>query len=375
MIKTDEEAILLAVKILHAADFHMDSPFDALPGEKASLRRREQRDMLKKIAQIVNDEGVQVVLLSGDLFDSDASYYDTGASLIEALASMNAEVFISPGNHDYFCPKSPYSYLKFPENVHVFKTPIISSVTLNSLGVRVYGAGFASSDCPPLLDGFRAEEDGLINLMVLHGELNGDRYNPVSARSIAESRLNYLALGHVHSYSGIGVLSGVAYAYPGCPEGRGFDETGEKGVILGTVTNTSIDLHFRPLGGRQYKIYDLDVTGYNNLVTAVSEYLPKTGDKDNIVRVILRGLYSGTVNTDELASAVAGRFFHVTFRDETRFGSDIWDGCGEDTLTGLFLLKMRKAYEAAQTGEEREKITMAVRYGLAALENREEWRP
>ena len=117
------------------------------------------------------------------------------------------------------------------------------------------------------------------------------------------------------------------------------------------------------------------MTGYNNLVTAVSEYLPKTGDKDNIVRVILRGLYSGTVNTDELASAVAGRFFHVTFRDETRFGSDIWDGCGEDTLTGLFLLKMRKAYEAAQTGEEREKITMAVRYGLAALENREEWRP
>ena len=33
----------MAVKILHAADLHMDSPFDALTEEKAVERRREQR--------------------------------------------------------------------------------------------------------------------------------------------------------------------------------------------------------------------------------------------------------------------------------------------------------------------------------------------
>ena len=33
------------IRILHAADLHLDSPFDALSEEKAALRRREQREL------------------------------------------------------------------------------------------------------------------------------------------------------------------------------------------------------------------------------------------------------------------------------------------------------------------------------------------
>ena len=45
---------------------------------------------------------------------------------------------------------------------------------------------------------------------------------------------------------------------------------------------------------------------------------------------------------------------------------------GEDTLRGLFLAALRRAYDAAETERQRERITMAARWGLAALDGEEE---
>ena len=365
----------MAVKVLHSADFHMDSAFDALPEEKAVLRRKEQRDLLWKIADIAVTRGADLVLLSGDLFDSAASYYETYETLLSALSSIKAQIFISPGNHDYFCPKSPYSFLEFPENVHIFKTPIISPVELPELGCRVYGAGFNAPRCLPLLSGFHVKDDNFINLMTIHGDLSGDMYNHISESDIGESGLDYLALGHTHSYSGIKKAGSTTYAYPGCPEGRGFDETGEKGIIFGTVSKGSAQMEFIPLEGRQYRIFDIDLTGSEDALSGILAGLPDESCQNDVVRIVLKGVYSGKVDSEQIINALSPKFFHVTLKDETRLGYDVWDSMNEDTLTGLFLRRMRKAFDQAETPEDREKINMAVRFGLAALENREEWRP
>ncbi len=65
------------IRILHAADLHLDSPFDALSEEKAALRRREQRSLLRSLAEIRAEKRADIVLLSGDLFDSDSSWAET----------------------------------------------------------------------------------------------------------------------------------------------------------------------------------------------------------------------------------------------------------------------------------------------------------
>ena len=39
-------------KIIHAADFHLDSAFGGLPVEKARERRRESRDLLRRLADL-----------------------------------------------------------------------------------------------------------------------------------------------------------------------------------------------------------------------------------------------------------------------------------------------------------------------------------
>lgn len=353
----------------------MDSPFSALPGDKAALRRREQRTLLDKLVEEVRTQDAQIVLLAGDLFDSGVCYWETRETLEKALRAVKAHVFIAPGNHDYYTSRSPYAFMELPENVHIFKAPILRSVELPELNCRVWGAGFTSAVCDALLRRFQAERSGNeVNIAVMHGDLTGGRYNPVTEEQIAASGLDYLALGHVHSFSGIQKAGNTFYAYPGCLEGRGFDETGEKGVIAGTVSRGAADLRFVPIPGRQYRTVSVDLTEAEDAVEAVLDAIG-AGEPENIVELTLKGQWDGPVDTGRLLSAAGDRFFHLTVRDETVPRRGLWDGAGEDSLKGLFLARMRSRFEEASGDEERRRCLDAVRYGLAALEHREEWRP
>lgn len=363
----------MSIKIIHAADFHLDSPFDALPDSKAIQRRQELRQQLLRLSELISRERAELVLLSGDLFDSSLSYHETCETLLQVLSGISAQIFISPGNHDYYCPKSPYHHLRFPENVHIFSSPTPRGVLLPELSVKVWGAGFNASLCPPLLRGFSVPEAdrAYINIMVLHGALGGETYNPITEQEIAESGLDYLALGHVHTFSGIQRAGNTFYAYPGCIEGRGFDETGPKGVISGTVSKGSCALQFLPINLREYKTVTVDLTGKSDLPAAVRA--AAEGDGRDIIKLVLTGEYSGKIDSEQLCAALADRFFHVKVQNRTVLPRDIWDSLEEDTLKGIFLQKMRTAYNGETDEDQRDKLMSAIRYGLAALENREEW--
>lgn len=363
------------IKILHGADFHLDSPFDSLPEGKASERRAEQRLIVESIADLANSEKVDAVLLSGDLLDSQRCYYETSQLLLSVLERIEAPVFIAPGNHDYCGPTSPYSLLKFSENVHIFQSNEIQRVELKGKRAAIWGAGFTSQSCPPLMRGMRkADSHNMINVMAIHGTVDspGSTYNPITTEEITRSGLDYLALGHVHSFSGFKRAGKTTYAYPGCPEGRGFDETGEKGVIIAEVSKDAVNGRFVPLGKRKYGILEIDLTGAADAKEAVVANVPADAVGD-IYRVVLKGEYSGRLDLGALSDALAPSFYHVTVRDKTRLVRDIWAQAEEDTLKGLFLRKMRSRFEGGDR-QEQEKIILAVRYALVAMERGEEWR-
>ncbi|MGM9522306.1 MAG: exonuclease SbcCD subunit D [Oscillospiraceae bacterium] len=364
----------MSIKILHAADFHMDSPFYSLPQDKAAQRRSEQRQLLQRLAEAVEREQAQVVLLAGDLFDSSSSYWETSETLTRVLSEIKAHIFIAPGNHDYYTSRSPYAFMELPENVHIFKTPSIRCFELPELNCRVWGAGFSAVVCDPLLRGFSVGSSDMTEIMVMHGDLTGDRYNYISQEDIAASGLDYLALGHIHSFSGIMKAGSTFYAYPGCLEGRGFDELGPKGVIAGTVSKGECDLHFLPIPGRQYRIFEADLSSSDSAIEAA---LAAVGDgyPEDVARLILKGEFSGSIDNDAIAEALDGKFYHITVKNETRPRRGIWDGIGDDSLTGLFLSGLKARYDSAASDEERSRCLLAARYGIAALEERDEWRP
>ena len=55
--------------------------------------------------------------------------------------------------------------------------------------------------------------------------------NKITINDIANINCDYVALGHVHKGSKVDYVNGTAYAYPGCIEGRSFDECGKKYAI------------------------------------------------------------------------------------------------------------------------------------------------
>ena len=70
-----------------------------------------------------------------------------------------------------------------------------------------------------------------------------------------------------------------------------------------------------------------------------------------------------------LEGALAPLCYGLTLRDHTRLPLDLWKRREEDSLTGLFL---REMWALCEQDPDDPKLQLAARYGLAALEDREE---
>ena len=355
------------LKIIHAADFHLDSPFAGLSPERAAQRRGEQRELLDRLAGLARDTGAGLVLLAGDLLDSRHVYRETLQALRTALAGIPCPVFISPGNHDCCTERCVWTALDWPDNVHIFTGGSPEAVELP--GCTLWGRAFTDAhqdSCP--LEGLSVPDDGKLHLACLHGDVGGGGdYGPITPAHIAASGLDYLALGHIHQTSGLRREGNTFWAYPGCPEGRGFDEPGEKGVLYVEAEPGNVTARFVPLSKRRYEIISADVTGAADVLSAIGAALP--ADTENL---ICRLLLTGESQPPDLAAlerALAPRFYGLTLLDRTRLPRDLWARREEDTLTGLFL---RTMWDKCQAEPDNPLYQLAARYGLAALEGGEE---
>lgn len=361
------------LKIVHAADFHLDSAFGGLPVEKSRERRRESRELLDRLADLVLVEKAELVLLSGDLFDGERVYPETLERLKAALERMGCPVFIAPGNHDPYTLHSPYARQTWPENVCIFREGGMSAVTLPELECVVHGAAFTDrSRTDPVLAGRAVPEDRMIHIFCLHGDVMNPAsgYGPVTREQIGRCKANYVALGHIHQCSGLQREGDTYWAYPGCLEGRGFDELGDKGVLVGTVGPGATSMRFVPLCRRRYWILEADVTDVSPR-EALEKVMPDTAGED-VCRAVFTGEIGGTgLDLAMIESMFQDRFYYLELRDRTRPARSLWEKAGENSLRGLFLREMKQRYDAAADEEAKEHVVLAVRFGLAALEGRD----
>lgn len=359
------------MRILHAADLHLDSAFAGLAEEKAALLRQESRDILRRMVDWANDHAVDVMLLSGDLFDSDRMYSQTARTLAQALARFRGRIFVSPGNHDFYAPGSGYDAVDWPENVHIFTSRRPQTVLLRSLNASVTGAAFTAAEEWEPFDGASfSGGDAPIRLGVLHGEVTRgeSKYRAIPPAEIEKTNLTYLALGHVHRCAGVQRAGNTAYAYPGCLPGRGFDETGDKGFLYGEITPEKVELEFIPFAPRRYQSVTADITD-RDPADAVRQALDPDCGQD-VCRVLLTGSRRENFSLSALTSELSGLCAALELTDETYPEEDVWARCGEDSLRGLFLQNLRARYDGADEDEKRQ-LLQAARFGLAALDNRD----
>ena len=343
------------MRILHSADLHLDAPFAGRTAEEAEYLRRELLAVPGKLADICVSRRCDMVLLAGDLFDGAYSR-ESCRMLYAALERMAVPVFVSPGNHDHCGMESPWEREKWPENVHIFTKERLESVTVPGLDCRVYGAGYQSMDCPGLLEGFRAAGDETYHIGLLHADPTqaATPYCPLTREQIRMSGLHYLALGHVHK-SGSFTEGKTLCAWPGCPMGRGYDETGEKGVFV-VELDEDVRLDFVPLNTPRFYDLQTDIVSWEKL-------LPPAGS-DDFYRVTLTGYGNG-----EAPSVPAG-YPHLELRDETVPETDLWGSAGEDTLEGIYFGMLRGAMEGKDDAEQRV-ICLAAQISRQILDGQE----
>lgn len=351
----------MGLKILHSADWHLDSPFAGYTEAQRKLLKQEQRKIPGRIADLCRREECDMVLLAGDLFDGEASW-ETLAVLKKALGECGVPVLIAPGNHDYCAPGSPWLEESWPENVHIF-TGGLESVTIQSLNCRVYGAGYQSMDCPGLLEGFRAEGEEKYRVAVLHGDpsLAKSPSCPITTAQVRDSGLHYLALGHIHK-AGAFQAGRTLCAWPGCPMGRGWDETGEKGVCIVTL-GAAPDIQAVSLDTLRF--YELTVDVEEDAAAALDMALPGTPGND-FYRVFLTG--SGEVDIPALKRRFS-RFPNLELLDRTEAPVDIWAEADEDSLEGVYFHMLHKAMDAEP--ERADRIRLAAEISRKLLSGRE----
>lgn len=316
------------MKILHAADLHLDTPFTGRSEAAVNQLKKALLEVPQKIAELAKAHDCDLLLLSGDLFDGHPGTESLQA-LKNALAQAQVPTFISPGNHDFCAPDSVWLTETWPENVHIFTKPAIESISLPGLDCRIYGAGFSSMDCPALLENFRAAGLETYHIAVLHGDpiQKNAPYNPVTQAQVAASGLHYLALGHVHK-AGQFTAGSTLCAWPGCPMGRGNDETGEKGVYLVTVAD-SVRAEFIPLDVPRF--YDSEAEVFSTAEDAVRAALPPVGSQD-FYRITL----TGECDPFDAAALSFPQFPNLELRDRTVPPADLWGCIGDDSLEGVY---------------------------------------
>ncbi|MBE6643631.1 MAG: DNA repair exonuclease [Ruminococcaceae bacterium] len=367
------------VKILHCADIHLDAPFVCGDKMKSELRRNELFATFSSMINYVKLNGIDLVLISGDLFESENVTRDTSALLVRAFAdNPSCRFVISPGNHDPYTTDSVYAKVKFPPNVYIFNSPVLSGLSFDDINVDVYGYAFTSSEMEiNPFKGMGPARPGRVNLLCAHGELtqSGKGVCPIDIDDIRKSGFDYVALGHIHSGSEVMKAGDTFYAYSGCLEGRDFGECGIKGAIYCELEKDRCELisNFKKIRfcKRRYEIERVNVSGAQNIsdvLPAVKERIEeKEYGRDTLLRVILEGDVSPELVISKSAfTSLEDGLFYLETVNRTRPFYDIGKLANDPTVRGAFYEELKPMLES-EDEKERELAYSALKYGLSAL--------
>lgn len=369
------------MKLIHTSDWHIGSSMEHRLGrEKADLRRRELLSRFADMIVYAREQKIDAVLLCGDLSDDGILPAETQDYLLALIAdAAPIRFFLIAGNHDRISETSEGGCFTrgrrtLPDNLCIFgeewRTETLSEC------VTVTGRSLDGTVLTPDLPGL---DSGCYNIVMLHGQIIesssvlGGTEDHIPLVALRGRNIDYLALGHEHAFRHKKLDARGTWCYPGCPEGRGFDECGPKGFVVLSLDGTyCTGASFVPFSKRCFHDLRLDVTSLDHGIYAAEQALGVLVCSiagSDIVRVTLCGSASGDVPLDVryLQNRLSERFFHAELRDERTCTEDVHAYEGDLSLRGAFV---RVVEDSDMTEEEKAAV---LRCGLAALAG--QWDP
>lgn len=352
------------MKIIHCADIHLDSKLESnLPQQKSKQRKREILLSFLGMIDYAEENGVSVVIIAGDLFDTGCINPATRDMVIGKIESCRDIDFLYlAGNHD--AGKS-LADMPLPKNLKIFGD---SWTSFDYGDISVTGAELDDRNFRHIY-GSLVLDHNRFNIVTMHGSLSGSSGEQlVNRNELAGRGIDYLALGHYHSFQTGSLDTRGSWAYSGCLEGRGFDETGEKGFILLDINGKKADMRFIKWSKREIVARECDISGMTSaskINEAAAECVSDLPES-SMVKLIL----TGEVPEDAVKDAVFisemlnKRFYFSKLADKTRIKIDLNKYIGDISLRGEFIRQ-------AMALEDKEQAERIIEYGLAALSGRE----
>lgn len=345
------------MKIIHTADLHLGSALDSrFPDAITKQRRAEVLSTFGRIIDIARAEGARAILISGDLFDSDRPFKRDKQYFFSAVRkNPDIEFFYLRGNHDV-----RESYDEELPNLHTFSD---KPTGYELDGVVIVGVELSSSNCESFYTSLSLDREKT-NILMLHGQL-ADRAGDglIDPKRLRARGIDYVALGHIHSFSLSYPDKDTTLAYPGCPEGRGFDECGEKGVLLLDTDDLKNPTFIRTARRTLHSVrVDLtearDIYEAQRLITDAAR-IPA----EDLLRVELYGecAFDTTGIERALSDMLLGKYYFASVRDRTRRKISLGDLSEDLSLRAEFL---REVLASDEDEEEKKRI---ISLGLRAL--------
>ena len=273
------------VRIVHAADIHLDTPYKR---HDAALRERLQqagREAFRALVNLAIDERADALLIAGDLFDNEWLTIATERVLTSELARLTdagVTVVYATGNHDPGRTNYRAAHIDWPSaGFHLRNSRTPQRIPIHRDGDRVgwvVAAGHQTThESTNLAASFPVAPGPEPTVALLHADVGGAQgaahdeagnvYAP-AALSDLDPSYAYWALGHIHKRQRLREDSPAWY--PGNLQGRDFGETGAKGALV-------VDLHppeppqarFQPLAPVRWERLSVPVLSDANSIVDV----------------------------------------------------------------------------------------------------------
>lgn len=365
------------MRLIHCADVHLDSKMlTHLSSEQAKERNIELLNNFCKMIAYGKEYQVQGVLLSGDLFDTrEVSSYIINEVLEQIASYPEITFFYVRGNHDRtVCLGLPE---ELPKNLILFdkswKYMILGKVCIS--GIECVEDSLLEEVEKLSLDPER------INIVMLHGTIMEQQgtacaEDRIPLKQFRNKNIDYMALGHIHSYQYQRLDYRGAYCYPGCLEGRGFDECGIKGFVLLDIEeeNGIVYNQFIPFGKRRIWEWEVEVSGCMTSSQMARRIEQKIKSEESTFEDLVRIKLVGELdvecekNLTFLKKKFEDSFYHISITDCTVLKVDYEDFVMDESLKGEFV----RMLQAESSITEKEKIDI-MRCGILALSGEELW--
>lgn len=283
------------MKFLHTSDWQMGMKADSV-GLMAERVRDERLEAAKRVVQTAKEQRAEFILLTGDVFEDNAVDRLLVRKVGEILRAFPGAVYIISGNHDPISPGSVWEHSVWQEttNITVFRSPEPVELEGCILFPCPLHEKYSTKNPTAWINATGATKPAI---GLAHGNVegipNGEPDYPIPRDAAARQGLDYLALGHWHSFARYDDAAGVCrMAYAGTHETTKFGERDSGNAVIVEIAQRGSPPKLTALktGRLDWRTVERTVDQPQSLESLVEELSKINDPTKHLVRVLLEGV-------------------------------------------------------------------------------------